>query len=328
VAVAAAPEAVEVGGGLAGVAAALVCFALWLVWRFTIGFVILRLADMFARVAVPKPWGGHFEPLGFAADALRTVDRNVNNALWNSMLACEHFAVWLFLETAHQTAATAGAVKESVVAIDDAMRRVEASYLPWMFRSHVGPVVKDVGTIKRQTKTMDKQLHQTTAQAKTTAKVAHNTIAVALPRVETGSKTRDKTLAKDATGLKGRVQNLEKVTSHAALVALIGATFWQFFQRSGLGWLRCRNVGRIGRGICGAPNALVASLMTEALEIAVLTDLCDVVRLAELAAEEFEPVFKDLVALQDNLCLFGGAKRPSAVPLKTQTPPSWLPSAV
>lgn len=256
-AVPAAAPAVEVGGGLAAVLAAVGSFTLWLLWRFTIGFVILRLADIFARVSIPTGIFGSVKPFDFAARALRTIDRNVNNALWQSMLASEHFAVWLFLEAAHQTAATAGAINNGLASTGEALHRLEQQYLPWLWKTNSKPLTQSIGTIKTQTKDLHNRVTDTAKQTKTTAKVLHNTIAVTLPRVDAGSKTRDKALSK-------RLTKVEKLLTAAGAAALVVAGI----AKLGLKWIRCPKVGKVGKSVCNMDSNLLDSLLADALVIA------------------------------------------------------------
>jgi hypothetical protein len=81
----------------------------------------------------------------------------------------------------------------------------------------------------------------------------------------------------------------------------------------GMGWGRCRNVGRVGRGICGLPDTLIEGLFGLAIDAFVLADLCGFARLIEAEAILFEGALEELVNVQNFLCIAGGASVPSGI---------------
>jgi hypothetical protein len=66
-------------------------------------------------------------------------------------------------------------------------------------------------------------------------------------------------IARDVLGLRKLYDKLNRRTVGLGAVALVAAAL----ARMRLGWLRCRNVGKVGRGLCGADSLLVDLLLAE-----------------------------------------------------------------
>jgi hypothetical protein len=60
-----------------------------------------------------------------------------------------------------------------------------------------------------------------------------------------------------------RVHRLERLLAVGAGVAVVARAL----ARLNLGWIRCRKVGQVGRGLCGMDDSLLSSLLTDALAI-------------------------------------------------------------
>jgi hypothetical protein len=75
-----------------------------------------------------------------------------------------------------------------------------------------------------------------------------------LPRIRAKDHAQDKSLSNHRT----RIGRLEKILT----VAGIGALVWSLFGRWGIRWLRCRNVNKVGRFLCGMNSRLLDDLLT------------------------------------------------------------------
>ena len=74
-------------------------------------------------------------------------------------------------------------------------------------------------------------------------------------------------------GLTGRVVSTVALTAVAASLL-----------RLGLGWLKCNNVGKVGKALCGAPLHRIEELLGLLVDVFVITDICKVVELLDTAA--------------------------------------------
>lgn len=113
-----------------------------------------------------------------------------------------------------------------------------------------------------------------------------------------------------------KIVNLTTVGGAVGLVALALTS-----PKLGLGWLRCRNVGRVGRALCGLDKALLDLLLLGAVEAFIITDLCAFTDLLGKAAKAQVPGLMELVDVEDALVGCHGSEKP----LLFNLPPADLP---
>jgi hypothetical protein len=129
---------------------------------------------------------------------------------------------------------------------------------------------------------------------------------------------RIKVIEHDLSRVGTNLRALTKRLSPAAVVALVGATIFSHF---GLGWLRCRGVGKVGRSLCGM-TGLIESLFADALDVLLVTHLCQIVTAMEAGARAAEPLFDYLVSMTEGLIKCQGATRPPDLGVEWHEPPT------
>lgn len=90
----------------------------------------------------------------------------------------------------------------------------------------------------------------------------------------------------------------------------------------GLNWLRCRNVGRVGKAICGMDSRLLDMLLGEAVIAFAAADLCAFSAAVEAIAEQTRPALFALVDVEQALVGCHGAPGATVIALNdvSQTP--------
>jgi hypothetical protein len=151
----------------------------------------------------------------------------------------------------------------------------------------------------------------------------HGLERLTLPRIEAYGKAIEHAIPQSIAGVRAWARGLEDEYAAlyhriARLEARVGSTAIAgtvALALAGLGisWVRCRNWRRIGRGVCGLPDALIEGLFLGAVEAFLVTDLCYFARVVEAEAIALEPVLNELVNVQRFICLGGGASYPSGI---------------
>lgn len=145
----------------------------------------------------------------------------------------------------------------------------------------------------------------------------HRAVAVSIDRPLHWTERELRT----AEGRISRLWRYVRSINGALLGLLSGAFVLSQLARFGLGWLRCRNVKRVGRALCGFPVQALEDLLGGALEILVFADLCELTRLVAAAATAIRPVLVDLVAIEGAALCNGQHQAPPALPLYGATLP-------
>lgn len=117
-------------------------------------------------------------------------------------------------------------------------------------------------------------------------------LAAAIPKVEGGLGA----LSKEVQGLEG----LFAVGAFATAVAAA-------LEALGMGFLKCRNVGKVGRALCGLENGLVDFLLGATADALLVTHLCELIHLESEVFAQFEPVLTGFVEATDALVGCNGA---------------------
>ena len=179
------------------------------------------------------------------------------------------------------------------------------------------------------TKAQVKQLQRTErAHAK---RIAHTADAHALPSLREQARARENALARDHAGTRARtreaengiealwakVRHLDKITTGVLASALVATALG----RLGSGWIRCSNVGRLGRRLCGIDTRLLEALLGAATISFVVSDLCEFTHLLSQAAQKVEPLLLDFVKTEDALINCRGATKPPNLPLRASRLP-------
>jgi len=262
---------------LALVASFVVLIGLQKGWSVTFGWIFRTLGDSLMVVGIA---GVH--PFHKVGTWLRSLDRNVYHALGVAALGCEHAASWLWTQTAnqvawigreiadlaHDTAQALGAVNTTIV--KPAVKIIDRNSVV-----RIGKVSAALGLVI--TARLPALVRSVAALS---VKVAHltKTVAVDVGRLEAKAGRA----AADIRSHGLRLSKLEKALSGIGAAALVGTAL----ARLGLQWLRCPNVGRAGRAVCGMDGNLLESLLIDAAVLAVAFNIEEFARELQGVTEE------------------------------------------
>ena len=263
---AAAPELPEIGIALADV-------ALWVAWAGLIALLwiyrrsLKHLITGFASLldfSVPVV-GGH--PLHFASVWLNKQAQNIDSLIGEGITACERGAVVMFhlfinlqLWIAREIADLATATLHAIQTVHTTVVKPAVKVLDAKTQATVRKLTTSVAGIEHLT--IPKLRHLIDSL---TAKVAH--LAHAIPANIATTLPRLGRIEKEAT-------NLEKwIKKHGWIAAYTSATalFVAALTKLKLGWIRCPNMGKFGRFMCGF-NTLLMDTLLAALTLVVATE--------------------------------------------------------
>lgn len=132
------------------------------------------------------------------------------------------------------------------------------------------------------------------------------------------TQTLPRAIARDRVRIRGleraraKAQAGEKRVAWAGAFAGAAALVWFVLKKWDLRWLRCTKVTRVGKLLCGMNSSLFDALFLGAFEAFAVLDICDMVRIIEQSAEQFEPVLRGIVIAEDDLFSHCGYDLPSA----------------
>jgi hypothetical protein len=280
---AAAPEAVALGEVLAAsllFISWLVCLGLLWAYRRSLKLVILG----FANIIDVSVLGRH--PLGHVAGWLRAQAKNIDHLLGEAVTASERGAVVLFKLFINTQLWIAREIADLASDTWHAVRGVEHTTVTKVTKvvTHtvVKPLTKTVTIVKGTSATVTKQLTaRTRALEAKVARLSHaagHAIASPFPRIGR--------LEREVANQGRRIKSAEKALALGASAALV----WTALRRLGLGWLRCSNVTKTGKAVCGMDARLLESLLFDALALTVAFNL-------RTFAEELQDVTKEAADL-------------------------------
>jgi hypothetical protein len=155
--------------------------------------------------------------------------------------------------------------------------------------------------------------HWTAARLHSITATLDHTLDKAIPSL----RSRTRTLEREYEALWHKVKGLDKLLGAAAFAGAVAVAL----SRLGMGWLRCPAVGRLGRKIGCGGFGFLETLLSDAIEAFIVTDLCDFIYLMGLAAEQIEPELLAFVDVENVLINCHGNTAPIALSL----PPLHLP---
>lgn len=275
-AVVSAPMALGMGCAL------ILCWSLQAGWGATFGPLFNWLANLGITIPLKGLPDVGIHPFGF----LHTIDRNIRAWLTQGIALSERSFVRFLNATVEPFLLMAGVALALGLALFELAQYVRHSLPHTITERVVAPTKAAIDKRARETaQALGLRLNSLThrfdllrARVDHLAHATAGTIASPFPRI--GRIERE---AHDATNWLKRHRYLAAYTSLAALgLAML--------KRLGLGWLRCRNVNKAGKAVCGMnPLALEALLLT-ALPLAVDFDL-------EAFAEEMQTVTEEAASL-------------------------------
>jgi len=225
----------------------IVCWGLHEGWDHTVGYGLRWIANQIDDVAVDA---GVFtiRPFGFVASVFRSVDRRISHALAVAAINSEaavvslwHLTAEVFWWSVHETKALAVDVFH---ALEHQTTVVVPNAAKWARREAAGVAHRLVNREAAIARSAEREIGHVAHVAAAEARAAARTADHALD----WSEAKVGQLERDIAGLEAKVANVARKLTPAAVVALVGATI---FKQFGLGWLRCNNVGRAGKRLCG-----------------------------------------------------------------------------
>lgn len=265
-----APVAIEAAIALTLVLTCLVSLGFLWVWRATLKQLLYIAADTFDRAAINVGFKTiHF--LGPVSSFLRFVAERVDYLLASAVHATEGGIVFFWNLLAAQVNALAAFVGDLTETVEHALERTTTVTIPQ--------------TITNVTKTTIQRIGITRAYADRIV-----TRAVATVTHEVGVLRGDLTAARDALGaLRHRVAKLE----HGALVAAAAGTAAFALARLGLGWIRCRNVSKVGRRVCGMDPLELEALLAGSVVLFATLDIRTFAREMQDVTEEVSGLVRE-----------------------------------
>jgi hypothetical protein len=251
----AAPAAGEVALSLFLFLAYIVAAGLLWVYRSTLSRILLGLADEIDDVSISARLVT-IRPLAPLAAALRFVDGNIRAGLGLAATNTERGALLLFHLAARQLDRIGDAI--GGLAFDTAQALTHATTV----------------TVPNAIYAAQRGLSHRIRTAEATAAAAAVAGTLALHRFEAVVTGRLGGMGRDLTTLKRRMLKAERALAGAGAVALVGAAL----ARMSLGWLRCRNVRRAGKQVCGMDYDILSSLLAGTLAVWGAVSLLDFVR--------------------------------------------------
>jgi hypothetical protein len=281
------PIAIDLVSLLAAFVAFLVCYALLVAYKSTLGAVLQTLANALHGVSI---LGTH--PLDFLADGLTALDSDINAALSDAVLATEH--AWQRVLTY-----TGTLIHEALHGIDELAGTVERAFshtttilIPSKIAEKTLPLWRNLASLRKEVESLiakglhasntithvithdvplvtTKVIRLTKVETVKVVRVIEHGISIPLPRVGA--------LERDVTGLEKWVRaHTKDLTIGGIASLLIGGVL----AKMGMTWLRCSNVNRAGKALCGMNanvlEALLAGLVSIFGTIGIITFAKDV----------------------------------------------------
>ena len=279
----AAPVVPEAGLGVAAIATALgwlvLACVLW-IYRRSLGRLLIYFADRLDAIKFLR-----VRPLGPLAAALRYVHKQTDHFLAEGMLACEKATVYLLHAMWSLLVWTAREIADLAVTTEHALGLQRAADIPKLIAQITAPLKVAVRQAVRATHAAELHADQLFGRARA--------------GIDKLGRTLTKTITKQVARVGTRVGRLERTIASprwwrkhwASLItpAIAAAIFTTALGRLGLRWLRCSNVKKTGRAVCGMDASLLEDLL---LGVATLTIGLNLRTFAEEMGEVVEDTAK------------------------------------
>lgn len=255
---------------LFAIAAALILLSF--AYEHTFHVVLARIAKVF----IDATWHGPFGlSIGFAfiGHAINSLDNGIRDAFyagiqgsewaWHKMLHATAVAWQQIGETVHQVA------NDGAAALDYLRRHtiptaIAAALLgPWAAIRALQALVHDLRPVVHDTthkivKTVTVEVPHALTRAEEAAIAALVHVPAAVHTAVAIPQTGIDYVGREVGALRHRVDGLARQLRPAAVAGLVAAAA---FSVLGLGWLKCSNVGKVGRRVCGLDSRILDGLL-------------------------------------------------------------------
>jgi hypothetical protein len=140
--------------GVFAVVGWLVLIGLHILWHYTLGWVFTTLADLLDRVSIPTGLFGRKHLFGSVSSWLRSLDRNVDNALVHAANNLEHAAVWLFSRVGYLVGWFGRELKGLALAVEQKFLRFASVTIPRFIHSLLAVVWRELRALGRYARKM------------------------------------------------------------------------------------------------------------------------------------------------------------------------------
>ncbi len=106
-------------------------------------------------------------------------------------------------------------------------------------------------------------------------------VSTTIPQSIAGLRAATRALTDLYNGVNARVRRIEETLSTTGAAALVASALATL----GLGWVRCSNVGKMGRAMCGMPGGLLDDVLALLVDFVILENICVLLPWLEEAAE-------------------------------------------
>lgn len=256
-------------------AVAAFCIAASFAYTNTFGAMFRLLAGIFYRATVKGPLGLEVG-LGFLGDAISGLDNAIRDAFAAGISGSE----WAWHETIHQTAlafqSIGGAVEDVANSTDAALDYLYRHALPTAISIALNPfgtaihyllptvhqLARDVARLIEHTaKPLVRVIHDQTVNQPAITRTIYRTLPGTIRTVIDVPNALIRGIDETLSATEARVGRLARTLTPAGIVGLVAAGVAAL----GLGWLRCSNVVRVGKQLCGMERFAVDALLAGAL---------------------------------------------------------------
>lgn len=305
----------------------LLCIALLLTrkaWVSTFGALLESLAKLADSWSVGFSVFGHGVTIGFGfvAKALRSINASALHLLGAGIQATEYAAKRLWQWTGYLLEATARVVGGLAEWTYAELRHLVRVIVPGYVSARLHPLASKVEWIIHRlahlaehpseilhtvTRVLDPRVSTLEREVETLTKAVASAGAVPIPLPVPVPTLRLGWVKTGIDDLRRWVGTIGRTLTPAGILGLTAAAVLSSLD---LGWLKCRGVGRIGRGLCGL-SGLIETLASDAIEALIVSDLCQFVGALNYAARQFEPVLVDFAAVEGALIGCHGYSAPA-----------------
>jgi hypothetical protein len=172
------------------------------------------------------------------------------------------------------------------------LRTIRTETITRLTRGAIAAVNARVRALQAYAHAVDARLRAAQRALTHTLAVVRRSVAVTLPGRIAHVGSRVGRLERSARAQAKRLTRVEKLLSGAAVAALVATAL----TRLGLNWIRCSNVKRTGRAVCGMDTRLLDTLLLDAATLTVAFNLEEFAEALQAVTEQAADLIHDLAA--------------------------------